>query len=73
MEKSFIVRADFYPSGEIIPLGITDSHGDTAFMQKSKEVFIGGNHTKCFECVTKMDQFFLKFKNGKWYLDNIKE
>lgn len=54
-------------------MGITDSHGDTAFMQKSKEVFIGGNHTKCFECVTKMDQFFLKFKNGKWYLDNIKE
>lgn len=73
MEKSFIVRADFYPNGEIIPLGITDSHGDTDFVQKSKEVFSSGNSMKCFECVTKRGQFFLKFKNGKWYVDNIKK
>lgn len=25
----YIVRADFYPNGEIIPLGITDCHGNS--------------------------------------------
>ena len=62
----YIVRADFYPSGEIRPLGITDGYGDTVFIQKSKEAFSNSDGTKGFQCLTNKGQFFLIFKNGKW-------
>ena len=73
MEKSYIVRVDFYPDGRIIPLGITDNQGNTTFIQKSELVFSNGNGTQYFECITKNMQFSLEFKNGKWHIENIKK
>ena len=32
--KKIIVRVDFYPNGEIIPLGITDSIGNSHYIDK---------------------------------------
>ena len=68
MQKGFIVRADFYPNGEIVPLGITDGQGDTVFIQQSKDAFSDEVGTKRFECVTKAGKLCLEFRNGKWYV-----
>lgn len=68
MEKSYIVRADFYPDGKIVPLGITDCQGNSILVQRSKIVFSNGKGTHRFECTAKNKQFCLEFKDGNWYV-----
>ena len=38
MSKYYIVRADFYPDGNIIPLGITDKSGKTIFIDQVQKM-----------------------------------
>lgn len=71
MKEEYIVRADFYPDGEIIPLGITDCQGNTIYVKKSKMVFSNGKDARRFECVAESRHFSLEFRNSKWYVGNI--
>ena len=31
---NYIVRADYYPNGEVVPLGITDHNGNTLYLKE---------------------------------------
>lgn len=65
MEK-YIVRADFYPNGRIIPLGITDETGNTMFVNKIKDNRINSKNEFEFDCIIDEIDMLLIFKNGKW-------
>ena len=34
----YIVRADYYPNGEIVPLGITDHNGNTLYLNEMEMI-----------------------------------
>ncbi|MBE6808004.1 MAG: hypothetical protein E7524_00890 [Ruminococcaceae bacterium] len=62
----YIVRADFYPDGNILPLGITNKKGKTFFIRKIIEKkYISPNEYK-FKCVADEKEFILVFKENKW-------
>ena len=46
----YIVRADFYPNGEIIPLGITDCHGNSIFVNRVIKVIKITENNIYFKC-----------------------
>lgn len=70
MNKSYIVRADFYPDGSIIPIGLTDSSGNTLWVQKiTKRSYIGTCDYQ-FECVANGRDITLLLKNNHWIVSN---
>ena len=66
MAHGYIVRADYYPDGEILPLGITDSWGKTHLFRKVKRIVIGKAGRHKFECISDERQFVLLFDGEKW-------
>ena len=70
MEKEYIVRADFYPNGKIMPLGITKSSGETIYIKKSIENKSEFSNQVEFICFTEKGQYKLLFKKNKWYIYN---
>ena len=68
----YIVRADFYPNGEIIPLGITDCHGNSIFVNRITEtVRIKENNIR-FKCSASGSRvFLLSFVESKWTVSEI--
>ena len=69
MEVSYIVRADFYPNGYILPLGITDNSGRSIYINKitkmKKRISTSGDEY-VFYCESKDKSFVLRFKNFLW-------
>lgn len=65
--EKIIVRADFYPDGSIIPLGIT-CNGDSMYIDKITRIDknIMNNKTMYF-CVSGCNEFILVYKNGLWF------
>ena len=53
--SKYIVRADFYPNGAIIPLGITDEHGSTLYIDKviRSERLTNYPSSLQFDCIAK--------------------
>lgn len=63
----YIVRADFYPNGEIIPLGITDCYGNSIFVNRVIETIRTKENNIRFKCSVSGDRvFFLFFVKSKW-------
>lgn len=63
----YIVRADFYPNGEIIPLGITDCHGNSIFVNRVIETTRIKENNIRFKCsVSGGEVLFLSFVENKW-------
>ena len=71
MEKEYIVRADFYPNGKIMPLGITKSNGETIYIQKSIETISESSNQVEFICFTEKGQYKLLLKKNKWIIYNV--
>lgn len=70
MEKEYTVRADFYPCGEIIPLGITDCQGNSLFIQKTIKVQKVEKGGLLFECLANNKRkLLLTFKDNKWIVE----
>lgn len=66
----YIVRADFYPNGEIIPLGITDCHGNSIFVSRVIKVIKITENNIYFKCsVSGNRELFLSFAGGKWTVE----
>ena len=63
----YIVRADFYPNGEIIPLGITDCYGNSMFVNRVIETTRIKENNIRFKCsVSGGGVCFLSFVKNKW-------
>lgn len=68
----YIVRADFYPNGEIIPLGITDCNGNSIFVNKIIEIIRTKENNISFKCSASGGRvFFLFFVKNKWTVSEI--
>ncbi len=68
---NYIVRADYYPNGEIIPLGITDDQG---FSQYLKNVNVDKNPDGGlrFECLTGAGKkVVLSFSKDEWKVEML--
>lgn len=66
MVQEYIVRADFYPEDQIIPLGITDKNGNTVYIQKIVSVRNDEILGRVFDCVADIGRCILTFKNSRW-------
>lgn len=68
----YIVRADFYPNGEIIPLGITDCHGNSLYVNKITETVKTKENNIRFKCTSSGGRVFsLSFVKNKWTVSDI--
>ena len=68
----YIVRADFYPNGEIIPLGITDCNGNSIFVNKIIETVRTKENNFRFKCSAHGGRVFsLSFVKNKWTVSDI--
>ncbi len=66
--SNYIVRADFYPNGDILPLGITDCSGDSMMIQSAKPIFGDKKRFNCTTCDGK--QVLIAFENGRWFVED---
>ncbi len=67
----YIVRADYYPSGEVIPLGITDRNGNTLYLKETEISASTGINNFRFVCLTSSNKkIILIFSEGKWNIEN---
>lgn len=64
--KKIIVRVDFYPNGEIIPLGITDSIGNSHYIDKIIRIEKRRRDEINYICLCSNKQIILTYKNGVW-------
>lgn len=75
--NGYIVRADYYPDGNIIPLGITDLSGATSYIDRicsiEKEVCKEGQVSYKFLCLSNKKKLMLIFENNKWNCSFIEE
>lgn len=68
----YIVRADFYPNGEIIPLGITDCHGNSIYVNTITETVRTKENNFRFKCSAHGGRVFsLSFVKNKWAVSDI--
>lgn len=68
----YIVRADYYPNGEIIPLGITDCHGNSLYVREVITTICEENSCR-FNCRMSDDrEITLVLSNNKWIGYNTK-
>ena len=70
MNNRYIVRADYYPDGNIIPLGINDLSGTTFYIEQvcsvKKKISATGQLVYKFVCIADKKKITLLFKNNKW-------
>lgn len=66
MNENYIVRVDFYPNGDIIPLGITDKFGETHYVNSIKRITHNNENEYLVECLIEESEFILKLKNNEW-------
>ena len=68
----YIVRADYYPNGKIVPLGITDCQGNSRYFCATKEIGKGLENLYCYECeMGKGEKVLLRLSNNKWTVESI--
>lgn len=64
--NEYIVRADFYPNGDIVPLGITDLSGKSVYVQNIiKATKISSNKYQ-IDCIANNRKITLIFKGLSW-------
>lgn len=70
MNNKYIVRADFYPNGDIVPLGITDDVGNSVYIKKIVKVERENNkngYVLTYYCICSAGDYILKYGNNEWY------
>ena len=66
----YIVRADFYPDGQVLPLGITDIEGNTQYLERTISINRIGKTDYSFDCITTCKKKIkLSFLEGKWIIE----
>lgn len=66
MENKYIVRADFYPNGTVVPLGITKGDGTTIYIKKTIESEVKDNNELEFKCLTEKGECKLLLNCNRW-------
>lgn len=71
MYEKHIVRADFYPNGQIIPLGFTDDSGKTFYVNRILSVSYKKTGEEIVRCIISNRKHTFVLKNNKWriYVD----
>lgn len=70
MKERFIVRLDFYPNGDILPLGFTDMRGHTTYVDEIVDKKIEKNTVKIL-CNTKIGKVYICIKNNQCEVERI--
>lgn len=71
---NYIVRADFYPSGSILPLGITDECGNTLYIRNFEPLVASSDGSQNIYCeTTNNKKFLLSFRYGKFYVTDMED
>lgn len=67
-DKKIIVRVDFYPTGEIVPLGITNLNGNSQYIDKIIKIEKHNHRGELkFFCLSNGTSIVLVYKMGVWY------
>ncbi len=66
MNQKYIVRADFYPDGTVVPLGLTNEDGNTLYVKKIRKIDVLGPGEYKIYCIADKTPFVLLFKDNKW-------
>ncbi len=62
------VRVDFYPTGDILPLGITNAEGNSQFIDKVVRVEkLTKNKEIKYYCLSNDAPIVLVYRMGIWY------
>lgn len=68
---NYIVRADYYPNGEVVPLGITDHNGNTLYFKEMEMSRSPGVNSFRFVCLTSSNKkITLLYSEGKWNVES---
>lgn len=70
MKGNFIIRADFYSCGNVIPLGITDENGNTLYIEKIIETKYTNHNELRIKCLAEKNIYILTLKNNHWFLSD---
>lgn len=66
----YIVRADYYPSGEILPIGITDEQGNSTYIKDVVKTNRSNYDCCVFECISNNKKIFhLRLEKNKWIVE----
>ena len=66
----YIVRADYYPSGEILPIGITDEQGNSTYIKDVVKTHRFNYECCVYECITNNKKVIhLRLEKNKWIVE----
>lgn len=64
------VRVDFYPTGDILPLGVTNSRGNSLFIDKIVKVEkLATKDVVKYFCLSNGSPLVLVYNRGVWYIE----
>lgn len=76
MQNNYIIRADFYSNGQILPLSITTIEGKTTYIKNilstKVEVLQNGLNKHSFVCCTNNGILSLVYVNNHWFFSTKK-
>ena len=67
--NNYIVRADHYPDGSIIPLGYTNRKGETVYIDRVIKIKKESTKTIIYRCKVKNKIINLIFQDLKWIIE----
>ena len=66
----YIVRADYYPNGKMIPLAITDCHGISLYVRRIEKIVADGEMR--YVCsMSNYERYSIVFRENTWYVKRI--
>ena len=69
-DNKIIVRADYYPSGEIIPLCVTLPSGESVFLDAITTIENDFETNKVlYHCLAKGNTIILSRQNNTWFVE----
>ncbi len=76
IKNNIIIRADFCPDGDVIPISITFIHKDaqasSLMINRTKTIKSKGNYKKIL-CNTAGKDFYLSFNGFKWTYEDLND
>ena len=70
-ESNIIVRADYYPNGDIIPLCVTFSNGESFFIDSITSLENNFETNKVFyHCLSKSTKIILSRQKNLWIVED---
>ena len=69
-DKNIIIRADYYPNGEIIPLCVTFSNGDSFFLNRITKIENDFHERRIiYHCSIKDKKICLIYQKNVWIVE----